>query len=183
MIQRQKEFTYVGENLNKKYKDYFFLLIGVLGSLITLLGLWMLPAHIYFVIGSSLLLLTSIYFKLTYFIALEMILIAGHGVILLNIGSVLQFALPVLLCLQLLVFYFLSSQLNNIYIVIGIVGIAMLSIGFAYENEWIFFIGSASVAIYAFFLSQQNRVSLLWVFLNTLFAVIAIVRISMAHLI
>lgn len=150
-----------------------------MGSLISLCGLYNEPAQIYYVIGSSLLLITSIYFQLFYFIALEIILIAGHGTILLGIGSVLQLALPLLLSLQLLVFYFLSDRLNNIYLIIGVVGIALISAGFAYNNQWVFFSGSLGIAIYAFYSAQKNRACLVWAILNTLFAIIALARIAL----
>ncbi|CEK10595.1 hypothetical protein [Legionella hackeliae] len=115
-------------------QDQLFLLVGIIGSFILLFGLAGAPAEKYYVIGSALLLLTSIHFKLIYFIALEMILLAGHGAILLGIGTTLQLALPILLCIQLLSFYFMSGQLNNIFLIVGITGIAVLSVGFSYEN-------------------------------------------------
>lgn len=163
--------------MNVKYKNYFYLFIGIIGSLICLCGLYEEPAQIYYVIGSSLLLITSIYFQLFYFIALEIILIAGHGTILLGIGTVLQLALPLLLSVQLMVFYFLSDRLNNIYLIIGVVGIAVISAGFAYNNQWVFFSGSLGIAIYAFYSVRRNRVCLVWAILNTLFAIIALARI------
>ncbi|KTD17145.1 hypothetical protein [Legionella jordanis] len=163
----------------KKRQDELFLTVGIIGCFILLLGVTHTPAQKYYVVGSSLLLLTSIHFKLIYFIALEIILMAGHGAILLGIGSTLQLALPVLLCIQLLSFYFLSGQLNNIFLLIGIAGIAVLSIGFAYENQWIFFIGSMSIAIYAFYTTYKGRpITLLWAILNTLFALIAILKLA-----
>lgn len=176
MILLPKGFIYVGDHLNSKW-DYFFLLIGIIGAFITLFGLSQSPAQIYYVIGSSLLLITSIYFRLFFFIFLEIILITGHGVILLGISSVLQLAFPILLCFQLLVFYYLSGQLNNIYLLIGITGIALLSVGFAHENQWIFFFGSTAIAAYAFYNSRNYPASLLWAVLNTLFAIIAVITI------
>ncbi len=137
-----------------------------------------MPAQVYYVIGSILLLLTSLHFRLIYFIALELILIAGHGAILLHIGNTLQIALPVLLSLQLLIFYLLSGQLNNFFLLIGISGIAFLSIGFAYENQWVFFFGSISIAIYAFYCTFQGKsITLLWAVLNSLFALIAVYKL------
>jgi hypothetical protein len=165
--------------LNNNYKDIFYLLLGVIGAAITLFGFLHTPAQTYYVIGSGLLLLTSINFKLFYFMALEVILLSGHGAILLGISTVLQLALPILLCVQLLVFYLLSGRLNNIFLLIGIAGIAVISIGFSYENQWVFFIGSASVAVYAFYIARRNRVSLLWAVLNVLFALIAITKITL----
>jgi hypothetical protein len=163
----------------KKIKDSLFLIVGLLGGFILLLGVTHTPAQKYYVLGSALLLITSIYFRLIYFIALEMILMAGHSVILLGIGSILQIALPILLCIQLLLFYLMSGQLNNIFLIIGVTGIAVLSVGFAYENQWIFFIGSLSIAIYAFYTAFQGKtVTLLWAILNSLFAVIAILKLA-----
>ncbi len=136
------------------------------------------PAQKYYVIGSAFLLITSIHFKLIYFIALEIILMAGHGAILLGIGTIIQLALPLLLCLQLLTFYFLSGQLNNFFLITGILGIAILSIGFSYENQWIFFLGSFFVAVYAFYTVYKGKpVALLWAILNSLFAIIAILKL------
>lgn len=110
--------------------------------------------------------------------ALEVIIMAGHGATLLGIGSALQWALPVLLCAQLLFFYFMSGQLNNIFLILGIMGIAILSIGFSYENQWIFFLGSSLIALYAFYMAYKEKsINLLWAILNTLFALIAILKL------
>jgi hypothetical protein len=165
--------------LNKKTLDYLFLALGILGSIITLYGLTKYPAQAYFVAGSSLLLMTAIHFNLVFFIALELILIAGHGTILLNIGSIIQVALPLLLCVQLLFFYYISGQLNNIFLLIGIIGIGLHSIAFAYENQWIFLIGSSAIAIYAFSLADKNKYTLLWAALNTIFAFSAVLHLIM----
>ena len=160
------------------FKDKLFLLCGVLGSYILLFGLGQTPAQLYYVVGSALLLLTAIHYKLIYFIALEMILIAGHGATLLQIGSMLQLALPILLTVQLLTFYFLSGRLNNLFLIIGITGIAVLSTGFTYENQWIFFLGSSAIAIYAFYCFYRGKtIALLWALLNSLFALISIFKL------
>lgn len=157
MTQQQKASIYAGNKMSLTFRDYFFLLVGIAGAIITLYGFTQFNAQAYYVAGSSLLLITAIYSRLVFFIALELILIAGHGAILLGIGSILQFAIPVLLCIQLLTFFYLIGQLNNIYLLIGIVGIGSLSIGFAYANDWIFFIGGVSLAIYAFSIVKKIR--------------------------
>ncbi len=158
-------------------KDKFFLIIGILGACFTLLGLVQNFPHPYHVVGSLLLLSTALHYKLDYFIALEIIIIAGHGSILLNISQILQIALPLLLCLQLLTYYFLSGQFNNIFLLTGIVGIAIISIGFSYANQWIFFLGSVFIAAYAFYVVPSTRIALLWAVLNSLFACIAVVKL------
>jgi len=185
MILRLKGSIYAGDNLSTnttsiKQKDMFYLSLGIVGAIISLCGLVLQPAQIYYVLGSSLLLVTAVHFELFYFIALEIILIAGHGTILLDIGSILQLALPALLCLQLLIFYFLSGRLDTIFLIIGIIGIAFISVGFAYNNQWIFFAGSTAIGIYAYHDAQKTTYSLLWAVLNTLFASIALYRIITA---
>lgn len=150
-----------------------------MGCIISLYGLTQTPAQVYYVIGSSLLLFTAIHFKLFYFIALELILLAGHGSILLNIGPVLPIALPVLLCVQLLFFYYVSGRLNNMFVIIGVLGIAVHSIGLSYENQWVFFAGSSAVAIYALHNMKKHRVSLLWAVLNILFALSVMIKMYM----
>ena len=162
----------------KKSGQILYFLTGIVGALIVLFALTQPAAHLYFVIGASFMLATAIYFKLTYFVALEMILIAGHGAVLLGIGPILQVALPILLSLQLLIYYLLVGQLNNIFRLIGIAGIALLSIAFSYENQWVFFSGSLAIAIFAFYQAYRGRpVALLWAVLNVIFVFVALFHI------
>lgn len=177
MTRQQKVFILSGKPLIKS-KDALFLGIGIIGAIITLFGLIKNPSQAYFVAGSCLLLITSTYYRLFFFMALEIILIAGHGAIMLGIGSILQLAIPTLLCLQLLFFYYLSGQKVTIFLLIGIVGIATLSVGFAYENQWIFFSGSIAIALYAFYSAKTNRAALLWGFLNGFFALLSLIKIT-----
>lgn len=178
MMQLKKGFIYDGEYVNKKNWDAFFLIIGVLGAILLLLTVSNIIEQQYDVIGSILLLLASIHFKLIYFIALELILMAGHIAVLLGIGPVLQIAIPILLCIQLLTFYILSGQLNSIYLFIGIVGIAILPIGFSYENHWPLLIGSLCIATYSFYLVYKKKpFALLWGILNSLFALMAVLKL------
>lgn len=166
-----KEYYYAGNPLRKKIKDVVFIILGILGSLFILAGFTQDIPQIYYVIGSSLLLLTAIYFKLFYFIALELILIAGHGTILLGMGTIIPAVLPVLLSLQLFIYYLLSGLLGNIYRWIGIIGIALVSIGFSYAHLWVFFFGSLCVAIFAINnVARGKTIALIWVVLNLFFA-------------
>jgi hypothetical protein len=162
-----------------KWQVPLFTFIGILGASTVLYGLLTQPvAQVYYVTGAAMLLLTAIYFRLTFFVALELILIAGHGAILLGIGQVLQAGIPILLTTQFLAYYLLSGQLNNIFRLIGIIGIALLSIAFAYENQWIFLYGSLAVSIFAFYQVYQKRwAALLWAALNSIYAVIAAYKI------
>lgn len=157
-------------------KDHLYRLLsislGLIGACIIIDGLTQVNPHLHYVIGAFCMLVTAIFFHLTYFIALEMILIAGHGAVLLGIGSTLQIVLPILLTIQLLMYYFLIGELNNIYRVIGIFGIALLSIGFSYEHQWVFFLGSSAIAIYAFYETYKGEyVALLWAVLNLMFVI------------
>lgn len=154
------------------------MLSGMIGSLILFFGLTKSSPQFYYVLGSTLLLFTALHFKLIYFIALELILIAGHGAAILHTGLTLQVAMPTLLTLQLLAFYFLSGQLNNIFLLIGITGIALHSIGFVYENQLIFFFGSFAIAIYAFYIFfKGKKAAIVWAILNSLFSLIAIYKL------
>ena len=146
----QKAFYSVGSLNISQIKIILFLLIGVIGAGFILYGFTQQLPQIYYVLGSSLLLITAIYFQFTYFVALELIVLSGHGAILLGIGPVLQLLIPLMLCLQLLVYYLLSGELR-IFRFIGISGIALLSIGFSYENVWVFFFGSLGISIFALY--------------------------------
>lgn len=161
-----------------KYVSSLTILIGIIGAITTFSGLFTYFPQPYYVAGSLLLLMTAIHFRLYFFVALEIILLSGHSAILLGIGTMLQVALPILLCFQLLFFYFFSGQTKNLTIIIGIIGIALISIGFAIESQWVFLSGSLSIVIYAYYnIENSNKLSLIWLILNLMFAVTALYRI------
>ncbi|STY29205.1 Uncharacterised protein [Legionella wadsworthii] len=163
-----------------------FIFIGLIGSLIILYGLLIyfgttppkLHSQLYYFIGGLALLLTAIYFRMLYFIALQLILIAGHAAILLGSGPYTQFFLPILMCCQLLTFYLMFGRENSVFLILGIFGIALLSMGFAYNDKWIFFSGSTFVAIYAYYSGYKGiPPSYIWAILNTVIALLALYRI------
>lgn len=64
---------------------------------------------------------------------------------------------------------------QSLFLLIGIIGIALLSIGFTYNNQWIFFLGSLFISIYAYYNGYKRcAVAYIWAVLNTLFALIAL---------
>ena len=171
--------------MNKNSQTALYVVAGALGAIIIGiviifcgLALSQTEAHIYYVVGACFMLVTAIYFRFTYFIALELILIAGHGAVLLGLGSISQIVLPILLCLQLLLYYLLSGQLNNIFRLSGIAGIALISIGFSFENQWVFLFGSMGISIFSFYQVYRGRlVALLWAILNTIFVFVSFFKI------
>lgn len=153
--------------MNKNTKDTFFLFIGILGGIVVLCSITRQLDLMYYLAGTFLFLLTAIYYRLTYFIALELILMSGHGAKLLGISPVLQLVLPILLCVQLFIYYLLSGQLKNVFLLIGIIGIALLPIGFSYTNQWVFLFGSVAIATFALYTAYTGRkIALLWAFFN-----------------
>ncbi|WP_298622762.1 hypothetical protein [uncultured Legionella sp.] len=155
-----------------------YIISGIIGSIILLYGNAQVHPQIYYIIGSLFLLITAVHFKLLYFIALELILVAGHSAILLGIASNAQFALPILLCFQLLIFYLMVGKENSILLLIGVIGIALLSLGFAYNDQWIFFFGSSFIAIYAYYMAYKGYyVAYMWAILNTIFSLIALYKL------
>lgn len=153
-------------------------LLGIFGSLILLYGSTQGYPQPYYIFGSFALLITAFHFQLLYFIALEIILAAGHSAILLGVGTYIQIGLPVLLSFQLFIFYLMVGKENSIFLLIGIVGIALLSLGFSYNNQWIFFSGSLCISIYSYYNGYKgNYPSYIWAILNTLFALIALYKL------
>lgn len=155
-----------------------YIALGIIGALILLYGNAQDYPQIYYIFGSFALLTTAVHYKLLYFIALEIILVAGHTAILLSVGRYTQIALPFFLCFQLLIFYLMIGKENSIFLLIGIVGIALLSLGFAYNDQWIFFSGSLFIAIYAYHSGYKGRYpSYIWAILNTIFAALALYKL------
>lgn len=175
MIPLPKVFTCAGKTITLTTHDYFMILIGTLGSCISLFGLFQACPQYYYIGGSTLILIVSIYYKLFYFIALQVIMISGHTAILLGLGPILQFAIPCFLCFQLLFFYYFTEPLTR-FTLVGILGIAILSIGFSYEGNWVFFVGSAMISLYSLHLAQKNSIAYLWAVLNSLFASITAIE-------
>ncbi len=124
----QKAFTLNGNPIKTTAKEVVFLIIGLIGGFLLLFEFVKLqPAFL--LIGRGLLLISAVYFRLTYFIAMQLILLASYGGIYLGIGSTLTLILPILLSFQLLIYYLLSGELKSVFRFIGIAGIAILSIG------------------------------------------------------
>jgi hypothetical protein len=164
--------------VSSNFYYYRYIVLGIIGSLILLYGYGQDYPQTYYILGSFALLATAIHHKLLYFIALEIILVAGHSAILLGVGRYTQMALPIFLCLQLLIFYLMVGKENNIFLLIGIVGIALHSLGFAYNDQWIFFSGSSFIAIYAYHIAYKGRYpAYIWAILNTIFALLALYEI------
>lgn len=156
-----------------------YIALGIVGALIVLYGISQCPPQPYYILGASILLITAFHYKLFYYIALELILIAGHLAIIFGSGRYIQFALPILLCLQFLIFYLiLGKEKSSIILLLGICGIALLSVGFAYEHQWIFGTGSTFIAIYSYYSGYQgNRPAYIWAVLNSIFALLSFFKL------
>ena len=155
-----------------------YIALGIIGALIDLYGTTQSPAHLYFIAGAVALLATAVHYRLVYFIALQLILVAGHAAIIFGSGPYTQLALPVLLCIQLFIFYLMFGKENNIFLFLGICGIALLSIGFTSSHEWPFFAGSLFVAIYSYYCGYKKQYpAYIWAVLNSIFSVFILYRI------
>lgn len=154
--------------------------LGVLGALITLYGHSQSHPQLYYILGSFCLLLVAVHYKLVYFVALELILATGHTAVLLGVGLYARVALPILLCIQLLLFYLMLGKKTSIFLLLGIVGIALMSLGFAYNHQWVFFIGSTCIAAYAYYCVYQSKhynPCIIWAVLNTIFAFFSLYQV------
>lgn len=164
----------------KNINSALALLIGILGACITLYG-YLFQASFpqpYYIAGSLALLITATYCQIIYFIALELILFSGHLAIILGSGPYTQAALPLLLSLQLFIFFLMMNKENIYFWSIGVAGISLLSIGLAFKNEWYFFFGSLFISIYStYIIYKGNKIAYLWAFLNTLFALLALYQL------
>lgn len=155
-----------------------YLVLGIIGAFTVLYGTTQWPPQPYYIAGGLALLLTAIHYKLFYYVALETILIAGHLAIIFGSGRYTQFALPMLLCLQLLIFYLMLGKENRFFLLLGICGIALLSVGFAYEQQWIFGTGSTFIAIYSYYSGYKGRYpAYIWAVLNSIFSLLSVYKL------
>lgn len=175
----QKEFISAGNPRQQKLFSMFCIAVGVLGAYINVYAFFMVPTHQYdYLMGSLLLLVPALGYRLTYFIALEFIMMAGHSTILLGIGPIQQMILPILLSLQLLIYYWLSGALKNIFYLLGVAGIALLSIGFAYAHSWVLFLGSLFISIFSLHTAYMGKkIALIWAGMNIAFMGIILMRV------
>lgn len=156
----------------KHYKS-MGLFFGIIGAVALLAGNLFLDSdarYLVFLIGSGLLLITAIVYRQLYYIFLELILVSGSATSFLNFNSIVRGAIPMLLSLQVFLYFFMLGRFREKSLLIGCIGIALLSIGFAVANYWIYLFGSALVAIYSFLIYLKGvKVALLWTILNTCF--------------
>lgn len=164
-----------------RFNDVFFLILGIFGSVLLIYGLTQtngISNHLYYAIGSFLLLTTAINAKIVYFIALETILWCGHLSILLQLNPLISIILPILLSLQFVTYAYLSGMLSNYFIFIGIIGITFITTGLVINNHYVFFSGSLSITVYALYLTHKGiKLSLLWAITNAVFALVALINI------
>ncbi|MFT4058591.1 MAG: hypothetical protein QM652_03485 [Legionella sp.] len=136
------------------------------------------PPQPYYIIGATALLAVAIHYRLLYYVALELILIAGHTAIILGHGPYIQIALPILLCLQLLIFYLILNKDKSLILFLGICGIALLSLGFADDNQWLFFTGGAFIALYSYYSGYKGQYpAYIWAILNTIFSFLSFYKL------
>lgn len=167
---QQRAYTYDG-NMEQRLTDKQSYLIGLIGGLLLFSGKFNATPQYIWIFASMMLLVCAAHFKLVYFIALELILIAGHLAILLGLGNYLQMSLPILLCFQLIVYYIISDYWRDFFVIPGVIGIAILSIGFAQEESIYFLTGSILIATYAFAEARNKPAALIWAYINTLFTI------------
>lgn len=162
--------------VNKTIQDIFVIVLGAVGSVIVLLGQIKTFGTPCFIAGSLALLITALYFRLTFFIALELIILAAYGSHYLQLAPLLQFIIPILLCVQLLAYYMLSGRLNNIFIIIGMIGISLLVVGYVYQQILITEFANLFIAFFSFYTAYNKRsVALIWAFLNTTIFIIQLI--------
>lgn len=162
--------------MTRIYEKY--MILGIIGVLIILYGTTKWPPQPYYIVGCSALLATALHYNLFYYIALELILISGHAAVMLGDGPYIQIALPSLLSFQLLIFYLVYGKEKNLILLLGISGIALLSVGFAYNQQWIFLVGSTFIAIYSYYSAYRGRYpAYIWAILNTILACLCFARI------
>jgi len=107
-----------------------------------------------------------------------MIIIAGHGAALLGLGHSSQIILPILLCIQLLFYYLLSGKLNDIYLIVGVVGIVFLTMSLSLDNVFYILLGSIGTAVFS--ISQVFKgksIALIWAILNIMAIFITIYKL------
>ena len=66
----------------------FFVFLGVIGAIVCFCGVIHPTSNGVSAIGAALLLATSIFYRLNYFIALEVIVLASHGAVFFGLGPV-----------------------------------------------------------------------------------------------
>ncbi len=161
-----------------------YIALGVIGIIIGFLGKTQLFAQPYYVIGATALLITAIHYRLFYYIALELILIAGHLAIIFGSGPYTQLALPVLLSIQLFIFYLaLGKKENYFFLFLGICGIPFLSIGFAFTEPWEVLVGSFFIALYSLYNGYKGVYpAYLWAVLNSIYILLALTKIILSWL-
>jgi hypothetical protein len=167
---------------NTKPFDYIVILLGVVGVLFNIYGQTLAYPQPYYVAGSFLLLVVAVYFHLLFFTGLEAILLSGHFALMLDLNYRIQFALPILLCLQLVVYYLYVGRLKSMSVWFGLTGIAFLSIGFSYHRQWVFLVGSIFITLYSFRKVRETAgLSIIWGILNAFFTIFVAIKLYLQY--
>jgi hypothetical protein len=159
----------------------FNLFIGVVGMLISSYGNLIHQLHTqkwcYF-FGASLLLVSSLLERHKFFIALQIIIVAGTITAFTPFSFLLKAAIPIILSAITIIYFAITKQLEDKLTLLGSLGIAFLAAGYAVSRPIVFFFGAVVLMIYSFISYRRGAaIALIWALLNVIFAATATVAI------
>lgn len=156
-------------------------IIGVVGMLIAMVGN-LLPfsdtQKWCYLLGGILLLISSALERQIFFIALQIIIVAGAAVAFSSWPVLLKAALPIVLSVAAIVYFAKRNLLTDRLMLFGSLGIAILAAGYAVSNPVIYLLGAFVLMIYSFMSFRRGvKIALVWAILNALFSITAAVTV------
>ena len=163
-------------------KKYLNTSLGILGLTLTIIGTFLDPNLIqktFFISGASLLLVSSILEKASFFIILEIIVLAGTLVAFFPISTIAKAGVPVTLSIVSIIYLAKQGILHDRVNIVGCLGLLFLATGFAISNPIIYFLGGLTLSIYSYlsYRVSQLTIALLFAILNAVFTVTSVISI------
>ncbi len=147
--------------------------LGVIGLTLIIIGNFLPPLLVQkelYMLGSVFLLTSSILEKHTFFVILQVVVLAGTIIAFAPIGAVFKAAVPIGLSIIAIIYFITQGMLKDLHSIVGIIGLVFLAAGYAISNPIIYLLGGFFLAIYSFISYRHgHKIGLIFFILNVVF--------------
>jgi hypothetical protein len=155
--------------------------LAIIGLLIAITGNFLeisVAKKLCYLIGALILLVTALLEKNTFYIILEIILLIGAGIAFSPISFFWKSSITISLGILAAIYFSLSGQLKDYLTWLSIIGILIITWGYALTNPMLYAGGGAIITVYSFCAFRRGeKIALVFGILNFVFTITALLEV------
>ena len=167
--------------MNERYKIIFARTLGSIGMLFPITGNFLPPSterDLCFVIGSILMLVAAYVEREVFFTVLQIIVLVGASVAFTPFTLLVRAAIPIVVTMMALLWFAKTGRLKDKLTLFGSFGIAILALGYAVSNPFLYFFGGANLTVYATMAFYRGvKIAIICAVINFIFTFAAAINI------